>query len=520
MAHATLHDLARLSKAARPVFHQVMARGCDDINGFAVTMKRRKGKKTKEAAIVFYVNRKIPLRYLPPERCIPRTISIPSAHVKDGVLEVATDVQAVRFQAFAFTAKERPAPGGVSISHFELAGCGTLGGLVKDKLNPDVPVILSNNHVLANTNEAAVGDPIIQPGDCADVIVRKESTMAHATLHDLARLSKAARPVFHQVMARGCDDINGFAVTMKRRKGKKTKEAAIVFYVNRKIPLRYLPPERCIPRTISIPSAHVKDGVLEVATDVQAVRFQAFAFTAKERPAPGGVSISHFELAGCGTLGGLVKDKLNPDVPVILSNNHVLANTNEAAVGDPIIQPGDCADGGTFPDAHIANLTRFYPINFVSGVNNLIDAAVAKPLDPWEDFVVHNIKDVVGEGVPTETRNIGVDDLGQFVKKSGRTTELTTGFVDAVNATVKVKYGFQVATFVDQLICEAPFAEPPIADNGDSGSFVLDNDNKLIGLLFAGSDPTDPDGDPEPATLIANPIKHVFNLLELETWTP
>jgi len=45
MVQATLHDLVKLTRASTPAFHDEMARGCDDINGFAVTMKSKKGKK-------------------------------------------------------------------------------------------------------------------------------------------------------------------------------------------------------------------------------------------------------------------------------------------------------------------------------------------------------------------------------------------------------------------------------------------------------------------------------------------
>jgi hypothetical protein len=132
--------------------------------------------------------------------------------------------------------------------------------------------------------------------------------------------------------------------------------------------------------------------------------------------------------------------------------------------------------------------------------------------------VVHAIKDV-GEGVPTETRDITVNDLGQFVRKSGRTTENTTGYVDTVNATVTVKYGlFEKATFVDQIVIEQVLPEEDISAGGDSGSAVLDQDNKLIGLLFAGSERDEANG--QPATAIINPIKHVFNLLDLELLKP
>jgi hypothetical protein len=145
-------------------------------------------------------------------------------------------------------------------------------------------------------------------------------------------------------------------------------------------------------------------------------------------------------------------------------------------------------------------------------VNNLIDAAIATPINPGD--VVRNIKDV-GDLIPSETRDITVDDLGEFIRKSGRTTEHTTGYIDAVNVTTTVKYGLgEKATFVDQIVIEQVLAEEDISAGGDSGSAVLDRDGRLIGLLFAGSDRDEASG--QPATAIVNPIKHVFNLLDLE----
>ncbi len=65
---------------------------------------------------------------------------------------------------------------------------------------------------------------------------------------------------------------------------------------------------------------------------------------------------------------------------------------------------------------------------------------------------------------------------------------------------VNVDYGGgRVAQFTDQLLAG------PMSQGGDSGSAVLDNGNRLVGLLFAGS---------ENSTVI-NRIEHVFSALGL-----
>ncbi len=51
---------------------------------------------------------------------------------------------------------------------------------------------------------------------------------------------------------------------------------------------------------------------------------------------------------------------------MILSNNHVLANSNAARLGDAILQPG-VYDGGKFPQDHIADLLEFVTLNFEGG---------------------------------------------------------------------------------------------------------------------------------------------------------
>jgi hypothetical protein len=243
--------------------------------------------------------------------------------------------------------------------------------------------------------------------------------------------------------------------------------------------------------------------------------------TSKWRPAPGGVSIGHVDITA-GTLGCLVTrgGRIH-----ILSNNHVLANSNQGQPGDPILQPGP-HDGGTLED-QIATLTEFVPINFgadsptcpiATGVGdflnsmaklmgsrhrfwvfqenpelNLVDAAIARPLS--DDLVE---KRILGIGEP---QGAAEGTLGLPIQKSGRTTGFTTGQIRQVDATVRVGYGMgQVATFTDQLVAGA------MSSGGDSGSAVLDESERVVGLLFAGSE----------STTIFNRIQNVLDALNVE----
>ena len=116
-----------------------------------------------------------------------------------------------------------------------------------------------------------------------------------------------------------------------------------------------------------------------------------------------------------------------------------------------------------------------------------MDAAIARPLDPLD--VVDEILEI------GPIKGVAIAELGDAVKKSGRTTGLTTGVILQTDVTVDVSYGGgKVARFVDQLMAG------PMSAGGDSGSAVLNDGDELVGLLFAGSD----------STTIFNHIDNVF----------
>lgn len=212
--------------------------------------------------------------------------------------------------------------------------------------------------------------------------------------------------------------------------------------------------------------------------DVQAAPFTA-RLTRRIRPACGGFSVGHVGITA-GTLGTCCYDPIGlPSMPrgyYILSNNHVLANSNNARLGDPILQPGP-ADGGRAPRDIIARLRRFVPIRFHRGTSrpiNLVDAAIAEGNLQDLDRKIH-----WGGHIKSLYRAPRVRDI---VQKCGRTTGFTTGRVTNINATVDVNFGGgRVARFGRQIVTTVMSAP------GDSGSVVLDLDERGVGLLFAGS---------------------------------
>ncbi len=202
--------------------------------------------------------------------------------------------------------------------------------------------------------------------------------------------------------------------------------------------------------------------------------------TANIRPAPLGMSIGHPDITA-GTLGFKVKNAAGDSY--ILSNNHVMANSNNATRGDNILQPGPY-DGGSDPADKIGTLADFVDIKF-DGSNNTVDAAIASIVSG--DVLSHTGDE--GYGQPSAVTALASPAMG--VTKYGRTTETTNGTVDAINATVDVCYQTQgpfrckqLARFVGQVV----ITPGSFSAGGDSGSGIVTAVGlNPVALLFAGS---------------------------------
>lgn len=237
--------------------------------------------------------------------------------------------------------------------------------------------------------------------------------------------------------------------------------------------------------------------------DAQAHRFRM-------RPSPCGISVGHYKITA-GTQGALAVGRSAPrnNRVLMLSNNHVIANTNAGVYGDCICQPGPI-DGGKCPADQVAILERFVPINFV-GANNYVDCATGWC---WSDRVRREQVYLSG-GSPAlyRTGNAPVAPfVGMIVGKSGRTTQLTQGRVMDVSATINVNYGGgRVARFVDQITIQSTTAGAQFSAGGDSGSLIWQwNAARMpVGLLFAGGG----------SFTFANKIRTVLNSLDINLLT-
>ncbi len=154
-------------------------------------------------------------------------------------------------------------------------------------------------------------------------------------------------------------------------------------------------------------------------------------------PVPIGVSTGPDLTAFCGNTGTIGARVKAGGVVYALSNNHIYAGENGVPLGTNESQPGltdvGCSATGTNV---IGTLSAFAPIGFCSPScpQNTIDAAIAASSVASLD----NKTPPAGYGTPLSA--VWSATVGLAVKKYGRTTSLTTGTVNGIDATVTVGY--------------------------------------------------------------------------------
>ena len=227
-------------------------------------------------------------------------------------------------------------------------------------------------------------------------------------------------------------------------------------------------------------------------------------FTDRHRPIQIGISIGHFRITA-GTLGAFVRGSKGQIQ--ILSNNHVLADENDGATGDAILQPGAIDGGGRARD-RVAGLQRFVRLRG-SHVSNTVDAAVAavdKDIESRIDALYRSHGRL--SGVAPEDADI------ERVEKWGRTTGHTRGRVTAFELdNVVVGYDLGEVRFDGQIEIESS-GRSPFSDGGDSGSLIMTaGDHLAVALLFAGSQRG---GRGNLGLTYANPIEPVLSSLKVD----
>ena len=271
------------------------------------------------------------------------------------------------------------------------------------------------------------------------------------------------------------DGITGVDVGYKYENGKRTDQIAIRVLVKQK--KKTVHPKQLVPAEIN----GIKTDVIEmdIVPFVAARKLDDASLLSDATKYPtvkGGISIGPERVIGgyvfVGTMGCIVKDNVTNN-PMLLSNFHVMCVDSGWHAGDHMCQPGR-VDGGVPGTDRIGDLNR-------AVLSAHVDGAISSLSGRPYDCSIVDIGDVKGTASAV---------LNAAVSKRGRTTLLTKGFVDSINATVTIDYGDGIGlhTLTNQIGIRPDTAvNPKFSDHGDSGSVVMDGNNKIIGLLFGGS---------------------------------
>lgn len=212
-----------------------------------------------------------------------------------------------------------------------------------------------------------------------------------------------------------------------------------------------------------------------------------------------------------GTLGALVE---RAGTFYILSNNHVLARSDQASKGELITQPG-LVDSNCSPATPVANLSQFVSLpqggSSTSPKTGTVDAAIAQIISGAVDTsgsilelgTASTIPNVPNPAPPASTTVAPA--VSMKVAKAGRSSGLTCSTIKYVNNLVDINYSTSCSggtTFYVQFDNQIVINGGSFSAAGDSGSLVVNSQTaQPVGLLYGG----------DSTSTVANPIGAVLN---------
>jgi len=299
----------------------------------------------------------------------------------------------------------------------------------------------------------------------------------------------------------------GVGYGLKEVGGKTTDQIAFRVYVKEKRKPEDLNPADVIPKEYKgIPT----DVVLIIQT--KPLHCEDLS---QHSPLIGGISISNFKAdnsgqIGVGTLGcfATLNGVSGPENVVLLSNNHVLASNN-AVNGDTVYQPRHIESGGVIsPDG---TQERRNPIGKIHNIGQQAVYSYAYPSETAQDYYLdcaiakldicisswcntncgvsykNEIRglNIAGNSRLEDVVRVAQSDLsgGDYVvHKVGRRTSKTTGKVIDTIA-IDAAGGRFMLIEATQPDCNGTLQ---FSAEGDSGSAVVNAQNRLVGLLYGG----------------------------------
>ena len=268
-----------------------------------------------------------------------------------------------------------------------------------------------------------------------------------------------------------------------------------------------VPSPATVPVTAAAQADPTKSGAATVTIIKTAINQQAQPFPIKLGTTGGNVNDSSTQgntITCCsGTLGALVS-RGGPTFQFILSANHVLARSDQAAPDEAISQPGLVDNNCQPPSTTVANLTQAAPLK-TSNVDAAIAAVVAGAVDTNDKILEFGTPNTQ-PGAPASTTVTAA--INMPVAKSGRSTALTCSSVQSINTTAPVDYHTScgdgtkfTVTFTNLIMVSGG----SFSASGDSGSLIVNSQTaQPVALLFAGNS----------TNTVGNPIQPVLAALK------
>jgi hypothetical protein len=256
--------------------------------------------------------------------------------------------------------------------------------------------------------------------------------------------------------------------------GMDTGHEALTAYVTQKVPERRLDPAERIPADVDGYPTDVVQA--DFTLDAPGYDYREHPFPNRKEqfnPVPGGVQVQLDGADGVGTLAGPLLE-LPDGTPCMLTNEHVA--------------PGDPGQAVYHPDTDGRQIGTVYARSQTySGERPDKRDTPAK-----RDYALIRLDNATGAG-----HVLGMDDAPdgfaerppekyETVRKSGRTTGLSDGIVFTVDAKINVKVGETDGGDDIRVPFEPVAAATYASAGGDSGSVVINEDDNITGIHFAG----------------------------------
>jgi hypothetical protein len=210
-------------------------------------------------------------------------------------------------------------------------------------------------------------------------------------------------------------------------------------------------------------------------------------FCLRSRPLERGFSISPLNYGSSGTIGCFVEKRDKSDEFFLLSCTHVLAPSNNPHTQPLIVHPG----GSSLAVDQVAllDLATFTPLinTSIGTANNSMDAALAKLICPETIERISSVR---------ATRHYYTEkELSMLVNRRGNTrvfkiggrTGSTSGYINREKIELPLRYRVGVSSYYKGIFTVDSDRNQPFSLGGDSGSLVYDEDERAIGLVFAGT---------------------------------